>query len=236
MPGRISVALAAYNGGEFITDQLSSILSQLGEDDEIIVSDDNPSGNTKPAVLSIVDKRIKYFEGPAKGVVKNFEFALSKCSGDVIFLSDQDDVWLPGKVEAVMKEISFGASLVLHNALITDRYLNSTGLTAFSHFKTNKSFLRNFIKNTFVGCCMAFPSCEAESFLPFPESLPMHDWYIALKTLKSGKKVSLIEEPLILYRRHGGNVTGGRTSLKEKLRRRKDIAKAVFMKGNAAHE
>ncbi|MCR5149770.1 MAG: glycosyltransferase [Clostridiales bacterium] len=236
MSKKVSVALAAYNGGDFITEQLSSILSQLGEEDEVIVSDDNPPGNTKPAVLSLADKRIKYYEGPGKGVVKNFEFAISKCEGDVIFLSDQDDVWLPGKVEAVVKEINGGASLVLHNAIITDRNLNADGLTAFSYFSTNKSFLRNFIKNTFVGCCMAFPSCEAESFLPFPESLPMHDWYIALKTLKSGKKVSLIEEPLILYRRHGGNVTGGRTSLKEKLRRRKDIAKAVFMKGNAAHE
>ena len=92
---KISVALAAYKGEQYIAEQLNSILPQLGDDDEIIVSDDFPSGKTREAVDGIRDKRIRYIEGQSKGVVSNFENALNACTGDVIFLCDQDDVWMP---------------------------------------------------------------------------------------------------------------------------------------------
>ena len=67
---KISVALAAYNGGEYIAEQLTSILGQLGENDEVIVSDDRPDGSTKAAVLPFIesDGRVRYFEGPARAL------------------------------------------------------------------------------------------------------------------------------------------------------------------------
>ena len=123
---KISVALAAYKGEQYIAEQLNSILPQLGDDDEIIVSDDYPSGKTREAVAGIRDKRIRYIEGEGKGVVRNFENALKACSGDVIFLCDQDDVWLPDKVKRVMAAFDEGADLVLHNAYVTDGNLNIT--------------------------------------------------------------------------------------------------------------
>ena len=112
---KISVALAAYKGEQYISEQIDSILSQLGENDELIISDDYPGGKTREIVLGYQskDKRIRYIEGEGKGVVKNFENALRVCTGDVIFLSDQDDVWMPDKVELVMKEISNGADQLL---------------------------------------------------------------------------------------------------------------------------
>ena len=217
---RISVALAAYKGEQFIAEQLGSILSQLGENDEIIVSDDYPEGNTRDIVLNLQaqDKRIRYIEGSGKGVVKNFENALKACSGDIIFLSDQDDVWLPDKVESVMAEINSGADLVLHDASVTDGKLNIIKPSYFSVIGSNLSFCGNIIRNTFVGCCMAFRRQVLLDALPFPEGLPMHDWWIALVALKKHRKAVLLRKPLILWRRHGDNVTGGKTTLSQKIR------------------
>lgn len=217
---KISVALAAYKGEQYIAEQIESILSQLGENDELIVSDDFPSGKTRIIVknLSSQDKRITYLEGPGKGVIKNFENALKACSGDVIFLSDQDDVWLPGKVEAVMKEIENGAALVLHDASITDADLNVTAPSCFEVHGANASFASNLIRNTFVGCCMAFTKELLNQTMPFPEGIAMHDWWIALIALKNKQKTVLLNKPLILWRRHGDNVTGGKTSAVQKIR------------------
>ena len=216
---KISVALAAYKGEQYIAEQLESILRQLGENDEVIVSDDYPAGKTRDIVKSMAsqDKRIRYIEGEGKGVVKNFENAIRNCTGDVIFLSDQDDIWLPGKVENVMAEIRGGAQLVLHDASVTDADLNITDESYFSSHGSNASFFGNLLKNSFVGCCMAFTRELMTETLPFPEELPMHDWWIALIALKKKRKTVLLAKPLILWRRHGDNVTGGKTSFMQKV-------------------
>lgn len=229
---KISVALAAYEGGAYIAEQLASILSELGENDEVIISDDRPDGNTKAALLPFLEKdgRVQYIEGPGKGVIANFENALRRCTGDVIFLSDQDDVWLEGKVKKVMHEIKNGAELVLHDASVTDAELNITESSYFSSHGSNTSFVRNFVKNSFVGCCMAFTRRVMLDALPFPEEIPMHDWWIALIALKKHRKTVLLREPLILWRRHGDNVTGGSTSAAQKLRWRLSLAAALAKK------
>lgn len=221
---RVSVALAAYRGEKYIEAQLNSILRQLGENDEVIVSDDFP-GETGKIVerISESDSRVRCIKGEGKGVISNFENALKACSGDVIFLSDQDDVWLPGKVEACLEEIENGASLVLHNTKLTDGELS---VTEESFFKVNGSkpgFLNNCIHNSYMGCCMAFTREILNLSLPFPENIPMHDQWIGLLAEKYGK-VSFIEEPFLLHRCHGENVTGGRTSLKDKIRWRFNLA------------
>lgn len=220
---KISVVLAAYKGEKYIAEQISSILPQLKEDDEIIVSDDYPQGETKKVVMSFNDNRIKYIEGPGKGVTANFEYAI-KCSiGDVIFLCDQDDVWMPNKVQKVMTLIENGSDLVLHDACVTDSFLNTISPSFFAIHSSNASFLKNIIRNSFVGCCMAFTRNVADAALPFPKDVPMHDWWIALIAIKKGFKVSLLNEPLIKWRRHGDNVTGGKTSALQKLKWRLKI-------------
>lgn len=216
---KISVALAAYKGEQYIAEQIQSILNELGENDELIISDDCPEGETFGAIKEFIaeDKRIRYIEGPRKGVIKNFENALNACTGDVIFLSDQDDVWLPGKVEAVVNEIKNGADLVLHDASVTDANLNITEPSYFAIHGSNNSFVKNIIKNSFVGCCMAFTKEVMNESLPFPKKLPMHDWWIALLAIKKRRKVVLLDKPFILWRRHGDNVTGGKTSAFQKI-------------------
>ena len=100
---KISVAMAYYNGGAYIEEQMESILSQLGERDELIISVDGASDGSEPLLLKMaeIDKRIRVIKGPGKGVVKNFENAIRHCVGEIIYLSDQDDIWKPGKVEKV---------------------------------------------------------------------------------------------------------------------------------------
>lgn len=216
---KISVALAAYKGEQYISEQIDSILSQLGENDELIVSDDYPEGKTREIVAEYQtrDKRVRYIEGEGKGVVRNFENALKACSGDVIFLSDQDDVWMDNKVELVMKEFSNGADLVLHDASVTDSALDITEPSYFAVHGSNASFFGNMARNSFVGCCMAFTKQVMHESLPFPEALPMHDWWIALVALKKKRNVVLLAEPLIKWRRHSETVTGRKTTFRQKI-------------------
>ena len=95
----ISVCMATYNGERYIKEQVSSIMQQLGENDELIVSDDGSSDSTLQVLDSFHDSRIKVFSGPRTGLTYNFENAIKNANGDYLFLSDQDDVWECNKVE-----------------------------------------------------------------------------------------------------------------------------------------
>ncbi len=215
----ISVVLAAYKGEKYIAEQVMSILPQLGENDELIISDDYPQGRTFAAVENIIgaDSRVRYIHGRGQGVIKNFENAINNARGEFIFLSDQDDVWLDGKVTAVMAEFGKGADVVMHNANIADGNLNRTGETAFQVNGTGTGIIKNIVKNTYQGCCMAYRAELNRYILPFPDSLPMHDQWIGLMGEKHGK-VSLIEDSYLLYRRHGENVSGNGSTLLQKIK------------------
>ena len=230
---KISVLIAVYNGELYIKKQLESVLSQLGEDDEVIISDDNPSGGTYAAIKPFLDdERIRCVHGPAKGVDANKEFLLRECTGDVAFLCDQDDVWLDNKVERVMSAINGGACCVLHNAYITDENLNKSGKTLFEDRGAKTGILHNIIKNCYTGACMALTRQAFTAALPFPENLPMHDQWLGLVSEKVGR-VELIDEPLLLYRRNPGSMTGGRTSLMQKISWRISIVRSICrFKGN----
>ena len=227
----VSVVMAAYNGEKYIREQLLSVLKQLSENDEVIISDDNPYTGTYEAVKGFIesDGRIRYIKGPGKGVIKNFENAISAAEGDYIFLCDQDDVWLDGKVSAVCEELKKGAVVVMHDAIVTDENLNPVKQSFFEAMGSGTGIVKNIIKNTYIGCCMAFSKSLKPFILPFPDDLPMHDQWIGLAGEKAGR-VALIKEPLIYYRRHSGAVTGGRTSFSQKLKWRMSIIKAVIRK------
>ena len=127
-----------------------------------------------------------------------------------------------------MSEFEKGACLVMHNAYITDAILNITGGTTFELYFPNTSFSKNFISNSFVGCCMAARRDFLLPLLPFPKNTPMHDWLIALCAIRQKKNIALIDTPLMLWRRHGGNVTGKKIPLGQKIRWRIDILKGLI--------
>lgn len=221
----ISVCMATYNGEKYIGEQLASILKQLGPDDEVIISDDGSKDKTKVLVDSFEDNRIRYYKNRNKhGFTHNFENALLLAHGDYIFLSDQDDIWMDNKVSTVMKALE-KADFVTHDCITVDSNWKIISESRFKDFNMNSGFLNHLIKSRFLGCCMAFNRQLLDFAIPFPENdfLVEHDIWLAAVAFLYFKTV-LIQQPLIYYRRHSNNVSGGGFtegySLKIKLKKR----------------
>ncbi|GAA5436424.1 glycosyltransferase [Deinococcus aquaticus] len=202
----ISVCIAMYNGDRFLRDQISSILLDLEKDDEIIVIDDCSSDSSLKILDSFQDDRIKIYGNDRNiGVIKSFEKAIKLSTGHFIFLCDQDDIWIKGKREKMLDGLRYH-QLVVCNADIIDQNGHPTGDGFFKIRNSGSGFVKNLIKNTYIGCCMAFRSELKEMIMPFPDKIPMHDQWIGL--MSETKSPSLfIEDRLVGYRRHSGNVT-----------------------------
>lgn len=199
----ISVCIATYNGEKYIKEQLDSILIQLDEKDEIIISDDGSSDKTINLIESYNDVRVKLFKNSFRNLVLNFEFALTKAKGDYIFLSDQDDVWLPNKVEVCVKYLN-SFEVVVSNCKVVNEDLKIINDSFFKLNNSKKGLISNLIKNSYLGCCLSFRKEILEKALPFPKSIPMHDIWLGF-VAEIFFKAKFINEPLILYRRHGKN-------------------------------
>lgn len=205
----ISVCVATYNGEKYIREQLDSILCNIGEDDELIISDDGSSDQTYKIAQEYARKYMncKCIKGPGKGVIKNFEYALLHASGDIIFLSDQDDIWENNKVERIVKQFNNpNVLVVVHDAIIVDGNGKMIQNSLFKIRGSRVGLLKNLIKNSYIGCCMAIRPDLLKDALPFPNDIEMHDWWLGLiSELKKGS--IFIDEKLIKYRRHGNNVS-----------------------------
>lgn len=205
----ISVCMATYNGERFLREQIDSILSQLGEGDELVISDDGSTDNTINIINSYDDKRIKlFFNEESHGVVGNFENALKNSNGDIIFLSDQDDVWLDYKVSVFVDSFkNNGSDVLLSDCMITDSNLNVLTQSKFSLDKVGVGVIKNIVKCGYLGSCMAFKRECMYLFMPIPKNkYILHDIWIGL-TLGSIRKIGLIHTPTMLYRRHESAVT-----------------------------
>lgn len=203
----VSVAMATYNGEKYIKEQLDSILVNLQPQDEVIISDDGSQDNTKSLIESYHDKRIHLIEGPHLGVKQNVGNALSHTSHEIIFLADQDDIWMKDKIDIILETMKKEqATCVVHDALIVDQNCHSLGKTFFEYKNGGVGIRKNIIRNTYIGCCMAFNRAVLKKALPIPNSIEMHDQWIGLLNEKYGHSYFL-KEPLIMYRRHGDNAS-----------------------------
>lgn len=203
----VSVAMAAYNGEKYIKEQIDSILKQLSDKDELIISLDPSTDSTESIIKSYNDSRIRLISGPGRGFIWNFENTLKYCSKDIIFLCDQDDVWMDDKINSVLDCFSStGALLVMHDCKVVDEHLNIIKPSFFSNTKKTTRILTTLIKNPYIGCCLAFRKELVSKLLPFYKYTPTHDQYIGLSAELNGKSV-LLHKPLILYRRHQGNIS-----------------------------
>ena len=206
MNNKISVVIATYNGEKYITEQINSILKQIGNYDQVIISDDCSSDKTCEIIKGFDDSRIILIENKENiGVINNFEKTLERVNGDYIFLCDQDDVWLPNKVEVFCSYLK-KYHIVQSDAFIVDESLKTTNQSYFELRGVKRGFFKNLWKNNYMGCNMAFQKKILTIALPFPKNIPMHDLWIGLIGELFFKPV-LITEKLLLYRRHSSNVS-----------------------------
>jgi glycosyltransferase involved in cell wall biosynthesis len=200
--------MATRNGGKYIKEQLDSILSQLSPGDELIITDDASADNTTALIAAYQAKhqQIKLIQnGGSMGVTKAFESSLKASRGDIIFLSDQDDIWLPEKV-AVMKRFLTHHDLVISDCHLMEHDTPPGGNSFFSRNRSGKGLLKNLYRNSYMGCCMAFNRALLNRALPFPEDIPVHDHWLGL-IAERYYKVHFIPDILVYHRRHGSNAT-----------------------------
>lgn len=202
----ISVCMTTFNGALHLAEQMESVLSQLGVDDELIIADDCSTDGTLNMISAWPDHRIRVMRGVQRlGVVANFERALLAARGDFIFLCDQDDVWLPNKCVVFMEALD-SADMVVSDCCVTDEALNVRLPSFFEARGSGPGTMRNLWRNTCLGCCMAFRRNLLDRALPLPAGIPMHDTWIGLVANATGT-VCFCPQVTLLYRRHGGNLS-----------------------------
>lgn len=232
----LSVALCTCNGERYLPQQLESLLAQTHLPDELVVCDDASEDGTL-AILEGVAARapfpVRVQRNPTRlGVGANFEQAIRLCGGDVICLSDQDDVWVPGKLEQfALAFASAETAWAFCDAEVVDAGLWPLGYTmwqrvAFTAEERQQAkevgMLPVLLKHYVVaGATMAFRADLRERLLPIPPGWPYDAWLAAVAAAVA--PCGLIDESLQRYRQHGANVVGGRkkglaTEIREALR------------------
>lgn len=205
--------MALRNGAAHLQEQVMSILSQLGADDELVVSEDRSCDRSLDIIDAFEDRRIKVVYAPRPGVVANFENALNHSSGELIFLSDQDDVWHSDKIRIMRLQLVDHDMVVCNCALIgEDNQIHDK--LFFELNGSGKGLLNNLIRNSYMGCCMAFRREVLSKALPFPGDIPVHDQWLGLVAELYFRPVFL-DKVLVYHRRHSHNAstTSGRSTL-----------------------
>jgi len=203
---KISVCLATYNGEAYLSQQLTSILNQLGKEDEVIISDDSSSDNTLKIIKDTNDSRIKLFKDQKfQSPIRNFENALSQSSGEIIFLADQDDIWESNKIEIILKSLK-DCDIVVSDCFIIDSDDNIINKSFFEVNGSRPGLIKNIIKNSYLGCTLGFRRKVLKKAMPFPPQIPMHDWWLGLVG-EVFYKTKFINQKLVRYRRHDHNAS-----------------------------
>ncbi len=211
----ISVCLTTFNGEKYLEKQLSSILTQLGKDDEVVVSDDGSTDSTLSIIDGLNDTRIKVLHHEQldcdskyyrinRIVAANFENALTHCKGDYIFLSDQDDIWRPDKVRVMVDFLSQHKNALCLSARTEIDADDNVVLPLVT--LNNYNFCIGLATANYLGSSMACDREFLNQALPFPKDTVSHDAWMTLLA-KWQKRLFVLDEPLHLYRRHDHNVT-----------------------------
>ena len=167
-PVRISVCIASYEGEPYIREQLESVLSQLGADDEVVVSDDCSKDGTLAVVEALGDPRVRILRNATNlGYTKNFARALSASTGDIVFICDQDDVWLPTKVGTMVKALQ-SHDLVVADVTVVDQNLTVVDESHFALHGVRTGFVTNFLHTRYIGASMAMRRNVLDLSLPLP--------------------------------------------------------------------
>ena len=240
---RLSVALCTYNGAKYLQAQLDSLRAQIRLPDELVVCDDRSTDGTLEILQAFASASpfpVRIHVNPVNlGSTKNFEQAVAQCSGDAIFLCDQDDVWCPEKLarfEAVLAADPttglVASDLELIDAAggrLNRRVWAELPFNALMRVKTESDggprlWLR---ANTITGAAMAFRASLREVVLPIPPCW-VHDAWIAF-LVGALSPVRLITDPLTEYRSHSGQQIGSEPlTLRRQIRAARRMDAAYF--------
>lgn len=221
---RISVALCTFNGERFLEEQLESILTQSRLPDELVICDDRSTDATANIIQRFQRQApfdVKFSINEVNlGTSKNFERSVTLCTGDILVLSDQDDVWVKDRlksIESVFK-VNPDLGLVFSDATVVDENLTPLGYTLWDSIrfgKRGRDLVRSgrslevlLRQNVVTGATVGFNSKYLKCLLPFAVGC-MHDEWLALMFALMGRIV-MIEQPLILYRQHNCQQIGAK--------------------------
>lgn len=241
----IDILLSIYNGEKYLREQIDSVLSQTYKDWRLLVRDDGSKDNSLSIIMEYINKypqRIKLINDNLGnvGVKRSFENLLKESTSDFFMFCDQDDVWLPNKVEDSYKQMQddifrYGNDipLLVHTDLdIVDDNLKSIGCSMYETLKAHPEKIKSnkhlpFIAYLVTGCTMLGNRKLKDVSMPFPEDIDLHDVWIFRKAILSEGNVSSLHEKTILYRQHQYNVRGA-TQHKKSLKDRFVINRKVF--------
>ncbi|KQQ80321.1 glycosyltransferase [Arthrobacter sp. Leaf137] len=231
---RVSVCMATYNGQDYVAEQIQSILSQLSPEDELVIVDDASKDSTLDVVRRLQDPRIVLLpSADNKGYVASFEKAVSSSRGEYIMLSDQDDIWLPGRVETLVSALQtkdFAASNFTVFGGPANRY-HKVQLKESDSGRWVANLVTTWIGiRPYYGCTMAFRAAAKKLILPFPEFLTeTHDQWIAI-VANLNRNMVHVAAPTVARRLHDENTTPkSRRPVAVILRARIMLLRAIFV-------
>jgi glycosyltransferase involved in cell wall biosynthesis len=222
---KVSVALCTYNGEQYLLEQLESIVKQTQAIDELVICDDGSNDRTADILHDFARqspfKTRVYINNQNIGSTRNFERCLAYCNGDIIFLADQDDIWVPTKVEKLLTYFAQNPNkdAVFSDAKIIDQHSNLTGKTAWQmiEFDTDSQrlwqskrafdiLLRGYVV---TGATLAIRKKILPEIIPIPHIIKelIHDGWIAL-WLSITNRIGFLAEPLTHYRHHQNQQVG----------------------------
>ncbi len=229
----VQILLSTYNGERYLGALLDSILAQTYQDWNLLIRDDGSSDCTMSVIQDYISKDSRITLLPSKenvGVISSFELLLKSSSAPYLLFCDQDDVWLPKKVDILYscmldEERNFpGKPLLVHSdLLVVDADLNIISNSFWEYSNINiaqHDFNFLGVKNYVTGCAMMINRLAVNCSLPFLPETRMHDAWIALKVLKNGGEIRSLSQPTIMYRQHANNVVGAieqKNVFKEKI-------------------
>ena len=224
---RVSVAMATYNGGKYLREQLDSILAQTIQDLEIVVTDDCSTDNTWDILQEYAnkDKRFRIYRNEKNlGFKKNFEKVIGLCKGEFIALSDQDDIWLPHHISFLLENIGDkmiacgNAELMNSDGELMGITLDySEALDRLPKDEMERAMTILLFRSPYQGASMLIKREFFDKALPVPDGANYHDaWFSALSCFYGGMNYST--EIIEHYRRHGGNVTAQKRMRQRKFR------------------
>lgn len=208
----ISVCMATFNGEKFIKKQILSILDELENDDELVIVDDCSNDNTTELINSFNDDRIKlYINKTNQREIYSFNKAISYAKNKFIFLSDQDDIWMKGRVLKMKQKLNkyylVTSNFTWINEFDEDIKIFHDGVNE----KQSKNNIKNIIdiyfgKTNYYGCAMAFEKNLLNIAFPIPKNVESHDLWLALVANILSKNIH-INDNTLLKRNHSSNVT-----------------------------